>query len=130
MSGSTFKNIEESLRKHLPDDELKEVKRILYGRSDEWVNSKYYLFAPDINRLKINVITRMKNFISVEAHSFLVTHISNTFYSLRNKFSHELKLDPKTIEIAQKNNFEVKGYSFDAKPEELRKPRIVRVSFF
>lgn len=35
MSGSTFKNIEESLRKHLPDDELKEVKRILYGRSDE-----------------------------------------------------------------------------------------------
>lgn len=35
MSGSAFKNLEESLRKHLPDDELKEVKRILYGRSDE-----------------------------------------------------------------------------------------------
>lgn len=35
MSVSAFKNLEESLRKHLPDDELKEVKRILYGRSDE-----------------------------------------------------------------------------------------------
>lgn len=37
MSGNAFKNIEESLKKHLPNDELKEVKRILYGRSDEWV---------------------------------------------------------------------------------------------
>lgn len=35
MSGSAFKNIEESLKKHLPDDELREVKRILYGRADE-----------------------------------------------------------------------------------------------
>lgn len=35
MSGSAFKNIEESLSKHLPEAELKEVKRILYGRSDE-----------------------------------------------------------------------------------------------
>lgn len=35
MSGSSFKSIEDSLKKHLPEDELKEVKRILYGRSDE-----------------------------------------------------------------------------------------------
>lgn len=35
MSGGAFKNLEESLRKHLPDAELKEAKRILYGRSDE-----------------------------------------------------------------------------------------------
>lgn len=35
MSGSAFKNMEESLSKHLPEAELKEVKRILYGRSDE-----------------------------------------------------------------------------------------------
>lgn len=35
MSGSAFKSLEESLKKHLPDAELKEVKRILYGRSDE-----------------------------------------------------------------------------------------------
>lgn len=35
MSEGAFKNIEESLKKHLPDAELKEVKRILYGRSDE-----------------------------------------------------------------------------------------------
>lgn len=39
-----------------------------------------------------------------------------------------LKLDPKTTEIAEKNNFEVQGYSFDAQTEELRKPRIVRVA--
>lgn len=42
--------------------------------------------------------------------------------------SHELKLSSKTIEIAQKHNFEVRGYSFDAKPEELRLARIVRVN--
>lgn len=42
-------------------------------------------------------------------------------------FSCELNLDVKTIEIGQKHNFEVRGFSFDAKPEELRKPRIVRV---
>lgn len=35
MSGTPFKNLEESLSKHLPEIELKEVKRILYGRSDE-----------------------------------------------------------------------------------------------
>ncbi|XP_031622262.1 beta-ureidopropionase [Contarinia nasturtii] len=76
MSEGAFKNIEDSLRKHLPEAELKEVKRILYGRSDD----------------------------------------------------NELKLEPKTLDIAQKNNFEVKAYSFDAKSEELRKPRIVRVA--
>lgn len=35
MSDGAFKNIEESLKKYLPEDELKEVKRILYGRCDE-----------------------------------------------------------------------------------------------
>lgn len=37
---ASFRNIEESLSKHLPPDELKEVKSILYGRSDEWVLPK------------------------------------------------------------------------------------------
>lgn len=40
-----------------------------------------------------------------------------------------MTLDQKTIEVAAKNKFEVKGYSFDAKPEELRMPRIVRVNY-
>lgn len=35
MSAGAFKSIEDSLNKHLPEAELKEVKRILYGRSDE-----------------------------------------------------------------------------------------------
>lgn len=35
MSGNSFESIEESLNKHLPEMELKEVKRILYGRSEE-----------------------------------------------------------------------------------------------
>lgn len=30
-----FKSLEDSLKEHIPSDELKEVKRILYGRSDE-----------------------------------------------------------------------------------------------
>lgn len=42
--------------------------------------------------------------------------------------SHELEINSKTLEIGEKNNFDVQAYSFDAKPEELRKPRIVRVS--
>ncbi|XP_037809267.1 beta-ureidopropionase [Lucilia sericata] len=35
MSEINFKSLEESLEKHIPIDELKEVKRILYGRSDD-----------------------------------------------------------------------------------------------
>jgi hypothetical protein len=36
MSGSfEFKSLEECLNKHLPAQELAEVKRVLYGRSDE-----------------------------------------------------------------------------------------------
>lgn len=127
MSGSAFKNIEESLKKHLPDDELREVKRILYGRADEWVNVKHYLFVPDINRLKNSSYNNFMSILTQIWRSFHSTQIH--FYSLWNNCSNELKLYSKTVEIAQKNNFEVKGYSFDAKPEELRKPRIVRVSF-
>lgn len=53
MSGGAFKNLEDSLRKHLPEAELKEVKRILYGRSDEWV-----FFAL---QFKLNVINMIDN---------------------------------------------------------------------
>lgn len=35
MSNINFKSLEECLEKHIPVDELKEVKRIIYGRSDE-----------------------------------------------------------------------------------------------
>lgn len=30
--------------------------------------------------------------------------------------------------LAEKNNFDVKGFKFEAEKEDLRKPRIVRVS--
>jgi hypothetical protein len=36
MSDFKFKSLEESLAK-LPSDDLSEVKRILYGRADEYV---------------------------------------------------------------------------------------------
>lgn len=39
-----------------------------------------------------------------------------------------MPLNTKTLEIAEKYNFDVQGYVFSAKLEELRKPRIVRVS--
>lgn len=61
--------------KHIPKDELLEVKRILYGRSED------------------NGIT----------------------------------LASKTTQIGKENNFEVKGYAFQAQIEDLRKPRIVRI---
>lgn len=32
---SEFRSLEETLHKHIPSEELKEVKRILYGRADE-----------------------------------------------------------------------------------------------
>jgi len=43
MSAFELKNLNECLEKHLPADELKEVKRILYGVEEEWVqlNSNY-----------------------------------------------------------------------------------------
>lgn len=75
MSGIELKSLEECLEKYIPTDELKEVKRILYGRSDE----------------------------------------------------KSIQLADETKALAEKYNFEVKGYSFDAKKEDLRKPRIVRV---
>lgn len=40
---AAFRNIEESLSKHLPTDELIEVKKILYGRADEWV--EYFILC-------------------------------------------------------------------------------------
>lgn len=34
-SSTEFKGLEHCLEKYIPADELKEVKRILFGRSDE-----------------------------------------------------------------------------------------------
>lgn len=35
MSGSAFTSLEETLNKYIPKEELLEVKRILYGQSQE-----------------------------------------------------------------------------------------------
>lgn len=35
MSDIELRSLEECLEKYIPSNELKEVKRILYGRSDE-----------------------------------------------------------------------------------------------
>lgn len=42
--------------------------------------------------------------------------------------SQQIELSSETQKIAKENNFEVKGYSFTARKEDLRKPRIVRVA--
>lgn len=44
-------------------------------------------------------------------------------------YSHLIELPEKSLSIAKKNDFDIKAYSFDAKREDLRKPRIVRVGF-
>ncbi|XP_055387491.1 beta-ureidopropionase-like [Condylostylus longicornis] len=75
MSENTFRSLEECLEKHIPEDELKEVKRILYGYS---------------NDKSIDIPEKVKN-------------------------------------LAEENDFEIKAYKFNALPEELRKPRIVRI---
>lgn len=41
-----------------------------------------------------------------------------------------IELSPETIKSAEKNGFEVHGFSFRAQKEELRLPRIVRVIIF
>ncbi|GAB6028686.1 Beta-ureidopropionase [Chamberlinius hualienensis] len=38
-----------------------------------------------------------------------------------------LAISPVALKIAQEKDFEIKGYSFDAAPEEMRSPRLVRV---
>ena len=38
MSEFDFKSVEECLEKYIPQNELKEVKRVLFGREDEYVN--------------------------------------------------------------------------------------------
>lgn len=35
MSKVNLKSVEDCLEKYIPKDELKEIKRILFGRSDE-----------------------------------------------------------------------------------------------
>lgn len=75
MSGIDLKSLEDSLAKHIPENELKEVKRIIYGRSDD----------------------------------------------------HELEIPDAAKRISAENNFEIKAFSFPAKKEDLRKPRLVRI---
>ncbi|XP_062130948.1 beta-ureidopropionase [Drosophila sulfurigaster albostrigata] len=75
MSAFELKSLDECLEKHLPAEELKEVKRILYGVEKEQT----------------------------------------------------LELPASALTTAKENGFEIKGYRFTARPEELRKPRLVRV---
>ncbi|XP_055916919.1 beta-ureidopropionase [Eupeodes corollae] len=75
MSGIDLKSLEDSLEKYIPENELKEVKRIIYGRADD----------------------------------------------------HELKVCENAKKISAENNFEIKAYSFPAKKEDLRQPRLVRI---
>lgn len=67
-------SLESLLEKHVPADELKEVKRILYGRE-----------VPS------------------------------------------LPIAEGAAALAEKNNFEIKAFQIDAAPEQLRKPRVVRI---
>ncbi|XP_058451009.1 beta-ureidopropionase [Malaya genurostris] len=75
MADYNFKSLDDTLEKYIPQDELREVKRLLYGRADD------------------NAI----------------------------KFSEE------TIFLAKEVGVELKGYTFTARKEDLRRPRVVRV---
>lgn len=44
-----------------------------------------------------------------------------------SSFSLSLKLPENATTLAQENGFEIKGYRFTARPEQLRQPRVVRV---
>ncbi|XP_072538141.1 beta-ureidopropionase isoform X2 [Salminus brasiliensis] len=74
MSEGLFESVEKTLEANLPEAELKEVKRILYGKE------------------------------------------------LR-----KLKLPQSAVNAALERDFDLQGYVFEAVPEQLRAPRIVRV---
>ncbi|KAL0979544.1 hypothetical protein UPYG_G00186390 [Umbra pygmaea] len=74
MSVSEFESLENTLEKHIPHDELKEVKRILFGKEPK-----------------------------------------------------KLALPACAVEAALERDFELQGYLFEASPEQLRPPRIVRI---
>ncbi|XP_008333930.1 beta-ureidopropionase [Cynoglossus semilaevis] len=73
-AGGEFESLEEILERHVPEAQLSEVKRILFGKE----------------------ITK-------------------------------LLLPEEAIETAKECNFELKGYGFEAAPEQLRLPRKIRV---
>lgn len=45
----------------------------------------------------------------------------------KNNYSNELPVSKEAQAIADKNNFVIQSYGFSAIPEDLRKPRIVRI---
>ncbi|XP_059620391.1 beta-ureidopropionase [Phlebotomus argentipes] len=76
MAGrSDLNSLEEVLEKYIPPEELREVKRILYGQEKEKT----------------------------------------------------IEISGEALKIAKENDFDVKGYRFEAQKEHLRLPRIVRV---
>ncbi|KAJ6640019.1 Beta-ureidopropionase [Pseudolycoriella hygida] len=76
MNHFNFHDLEECLNKHIPANDLGEVKRLLFGRSDD----------------------------------------------------HAIELHSETLQLAEKYNFDARGYAFTAEEEEFRKPRIVRIA--
>uniref|UniRef100_A0A3Q3STK8 Beta-ureidopropionase n=1 Tax=Mastacembelus armatus TaxID=205130 RepID=A0A3Q3STK8_9TELE len=74
MAACEFESLEKSLESHLPEAELAEVKRVLYGKETE-----------------------------------------------------KLDLPVCAVEAASERDFELKGYRFEAAPEQLRPPRRIRV---
>lgn len=114
MEENRFISIEDTLKKCVPETELNELKRILYGRSDEWVIGENIYFECVVNySIHWNIWQNIS--FSVE----IIGQLS---------FSHAIEIHAKTSDLANEHDFDVRAYSFDAKPEELRSPRIVRVS--
>ncbi|TRZ02217.1 hypothetical protein DNTS_030442 [Danionella cerebrum] len=74
MSGKEFESLENLLETHLPETELREARRLLFGKDLE-----------------------------------------------------KLKLPQGAIDAAVEQDFDLKGYVFEASPEQLRPPRTVRV---
>lgn len=59
----------------------------------------------------------------LQLSSNLTPSLPHIFTALSNT----LKLPESAYQTAEQNGFEIKGYSFEARREELRKPRLVRI---
>jgi beta-ureidopropionase len=106
MAGK-FESLEKCLEKNVPEDELKEVKRILYGNPCRLVVIMYHL--------------------SCTMHGIYTTKELGKFMSLNCSLNSKLEFSQEVIEEANAKKVELAGYKIHAGPEQLRKPRIVRI---
>lgn len=149
-SNIQLESLEDCLEKHLPEKELKEVKGILYGKELEYVYP-FLLCGVNFSHYRIghSFCSCFRREVFFLTHELSLTHIPFGFiiipvlyycltYLRCSHFCHSLvfvyhqqrrpiTFSKEVLEFADQNNFEIKGYVFEAEKEQLRPERKVRL---